>query len=67
MKMETKTIKKSLTEGILEMKDSGIQTGATEENSMNRIHELLEIILGTEDRRCDRRKRYIGQKKNVKT
>ena len=49
LKMEIETIKKTHTEGILEMKNLGKRTRITHVCITNRIEEIEERISGTED------------------
>ena len=47
--MEIESIKKTQTEGILEMKNLGKRTGTTDASITNRIQETEEIISDVED------------------
>ena len=49
MKMEIEAIKKTQTEGILEMENLGKRIGTTDTNMANRIQERKKRILGVED------------------
>lgn len=49
LKLETESIKKTQTEGILETENFGIWTGTTETSFINRIQQMEERISGTED------------------
>lgn len=45
LKLEIETIKKTLTEGMLEIENLGKGTGTTDASIMNRIPEMEERIL----------------------
>ena len=47
--MERESIKKTQTEGNLEMENLGKRTGATDASITNRIQEMEEKISGSED------------------
>ena len=49
MKTEIKAIKKTQTEGILEMENLGKRMGTTETSTTNRIQEMDKKISGVED------------------
>ena len=49
MKSEIEKIKKTQTEGILEMENLGKWTGTTEASITNRVQEIEKRISGTED------------------
>ena len=49
LKTEIKVIKKTQTEGILDMENMGKQIGTTKRSITNRIQEIEERISGTED------------------
>ena len=61
--MEIESIKKTKTEGILEMKILRIWIDTTEANFINKIWEMEEIILGIE---ATIEKMNISVKENVK-
>ena len=44
LKMEKETIKKTQTEGILEIENLGKRTGTTDDSITNRIQEMEERI-----------------------
>ena len=46
LKLEIETIKKTLTEGMLEIENLGKGTGTTDASIMNRIPEMEERISG---------------------
>jgi uncharacterized coiled-coil protein SlyX len=48
--MEKDTIKKTQTEGILEMENLGKRTGAADANITNRMQEMEERVSGVKDR-----------------
>lgn len=48
-KIETEAMKKTYTEGILEMENLGTLTGTTEASLTNRIQDMKERISGNED------------------
>lgn len=60
LKVDLESIKKTQTEGKLEMKDLRTQTGITETSFTNRIQEMDERILK------HRRNRHLRQR-NVKS
>jgi len=49
LKVEIETIKRTQTEGILEMENLGKRTGTTDASIAKRIQEIEERILGVED------------------
>lgn len=59
--MEIESRKKTQTKGNLEMKNLETQTGTSEANLTNRIHETEERLSGTED--VIEKNSYLGQRK----
>ena len=55
LKIEIEAIKKTYTEGILEMENLGKRTGTTDTSITNRIQEMEERISGLHNRRYNRR------------
>ena len=51
LKVEIEAIKKTQTNGILEMENLGKRTGPTDANITNRIQKMKERISGIEDTR----------------
>lgn len=49
LKMKIESLKKIQTEGIVEMKNIGIQIGTTEASFTSRIQEVEEKISGIDD------------------
>ena len=61
MKMEKESIKKTQTEGKLEMKSLGTRIGTSEASLTNRIQEREERISGMEAKIEE--KKFLGQRK----